>query len=60
MRLSAKKRQQLIVEKLLKEGSVNDHELADAFHVSEAKVKTSLFRTRQRLREALDKEGIVI
>lgn len=35
-------------------------EIADAFRVSEAKVKTSLFRTRQRLREALDKEGIVI
>ena len=35
-------------------------EIADAFRVSEAKVKTSLFRTRQRLRETLDKEGIVI
>ena len=35
-------------------------EIAEAFHVSEAKVKTALFRTRQRLREALEKEGIVI
>ena len=35
-------------------------EIADAFRVSEAKVKTSLFRTRQRLREAIDNEGIVI
>ena len=35
-------------------------EIADAFHVSEAKVKTSLFRTRQCLREVLDKEGIVV
>ena len=35
-------------------------EIADAFRVSEAKVKTSLFRTRQCLRETLYKEGIVI
>lgn len=35
-------------------------EIAEALQVSEAKVKTSLFRTRQRLRETLDKEGIVI
>ena len=43
MRLSAKKRQQLIVEKLLKEGSVNDHELADAFHVSMETIRKDLF-----------------
>ena len=35
-------------------------EIADAFRVSEAKVKTSLFRTRQCLRETLYKEGLVI
>ena len=35
-------------------------EIADAFHVGESKVKTTLFRTRQRLRETLEKEDIVI
>lgn len=35
-------------------------EIADAFHVGESRVKTSLFRTRQRLRETLEKEDISI
>ena len=35
-------------------------ELADAFAISRGKVKTDLFRTRQRLREFLEKEGYTI
>lgn len=34
-------------------------EIADAFQVSEEKVKSSLFRTRNRLKTTLEKEGIV-
>ncbi len=33
-------------------------EIADSCHSSEAKIKTSLFRTRARLRDAMEKEGI--
>ena len=33
-------------------------EIANDYHVSEEKVKSSLFRTRNRLRHALEKEGI--
>lgn len=33
-------------------------EIAQSFRVSEEKVKSSLFRTRNRLKSALDKEGI--
>lgn len=35
-------------------------EIADDFRVGESRVKTSLFRTRQRLRETLEKEGITV
>lgn len=35
-------------------------EIADACRVSEEKVKTSLFRTRNRLKNALAKEGITV
>lgn len=35
-------------------------EIATAFQVSEEKVKSSLFRTRNRLKTALEKEGITI
>lgn len=34
-------------------------EIANAFQVSEEKVKSSLFRTRNRLKNTLEKEGIV-
>lgn len=33
-------------------------DIADSCRVSESKVKTSLFRTRNRLRDAMEKEGI--
>ena len=33
-------------------------EIADRFRVSESKVKSQLFRLRNRLREQLEKEGI--
>lgn len=33
-------------------------EIATAFHVSEEKVKSSLFRTRNHLKSALEKEGV--
>lgn len=35
-------------------------EIAGAFRVSEEKVKSSLFRTRNRLKSALEKEGITV
>ena len=35
-------------------------EIASAYHVSEEKVKASIFRTRKKLRETLEKEGIEI
>lgn len=35
-------------------------EIAEAFQVSEEKVKSSLFRTRSRLRGAMEKEGIAL
>lgn len=35
-------------------------EIATAFHVSEEKVKSSLFRTRNHLKLALEKEGVVL
>ena len=34
--------------------------IADQFAMSESKVKSSLFRTRNGLREHLEKEGVVI
>lgn len=33
-------------------------EIASAFHISEEKVKSSLFRTRNKLKTALEKEGV--
>lgn len=35
-------------------------EIATAFQVSEEKVKSSLFRTRNRLKSALEKEGVMV
>ena len=35
-------------------------EISNAFQVSEEKVKSSLFRTRNRLKSALEKEGVYI
>ena len=35
-------------------------EIAERYAVGESRVKTSLFRTRRRLREYLEKEGISV
>lgn len=35
-------------------------EIATVFRISEEKVKSSLFRTRNRLKSALEKEGVII
>ena len=35
-------------------------ELAQSFHFSESRVKSSLFRTRQKLKKHLEKEGIAL
>lgn len=35
-------------------------EIADRFEISESKVKSQLFRTRNRLKQHLEKEGIVL
>lgn len=61
-----------IVERFLKTQSDNDRnificryffcdsigEIAEKFHFSQSKVKTTLFRTRKKLKEYLVKEGI--
>lgn len=36
----------------------NSREIAECCHVTQAKVRTSLFRTRERLRDTLEKKGV--
>lgn len=38
----------------------SNREIAESCHVSEGKVRTSLFRTRERLRDAMEKKGVQI